>query len=117
LAIPVPRLGMFVWFIWIVTFTVVASVKVLAQQSLQQLENMRQFERALVAVDAIKQRKAVQCMMATGNTTRCKCLSQKLPVDTYLRVINSIVNQGNEGIDYVQLPTADKQVVDQCLNR
>jgi hypothetical protein len=117
LTIPFPRLGMFVWFIWIMTFSVVDSVKVLAQQSLQQLESMGQFERTLVAVDVIKQRKAVQCMMATGNTTRCKCLSQKLPVDTYLPVINSIVNQGDEGIDYVQLPTADRKVVDQCLNR
>ena len=38
-----------------------------AQQSFQQFESTNQFERALAAVDTIKRRKKLQCVMAIAN--------------------------------------------------
>jgi len=40
-------------------FAFVISSDALSQQSLQQFENMSQFQQALAAVDAIKQRKKI----------------------------------------------------------
>jgi hypothetical protein len=106
---------MFARFVGIVIVAVVISHDVFAQQSLQQLESMSQFERAMAAVDAIKHRKVLQCVLTIANGTLCECLSQNLPVDTYVRSFTSIVNQGKEGIEYVQLSAADKKIVDQCV--
>jgi len=106
---------MFARLVGVVIVAVVISHDVLAQQSLQQLESMSQFERAMAAVDAIKHRKVLQCVMAIANGTLCECLSRNLPVDTYVRSLTSIVNQGKEGIEYVQLSAADKNIVDQCV--
>jgi hypothetical protein len=107
---------MFGWFVGIVIFAVVISSDALSQQSLQQLEGMNQFERALAAVDAIKRRKKLQCVLAIANGVLCECLSRKLPVDTYFRSYASIANQEKEGLEYRQLSTADKKIVDECVS-
>ena len=104
---------------WIVGIAVSAAVipsDAWSQQSLQQLESMNQFEQALAAVDAIKQRKKIQCVMAIADGALCACLSQKLPVNTYFRSYASIAKQEKEGLDYGQLSAADKEIVDQCVS-
>jgi hypothetical protein len=107
---------MFGRFVGVVIFAVVISSAALSQQSLQQLEGMSQFERALAAVDAIKQRKKLQCLLAVANRAVCECLSLELPVDTYFRSYASITNQEKEAPEYGQLSAADKKIVDQCVN-
>jgi hypothetical protein len=87
-----------------------------AQQSLQKIESISEFERALAAVDAIKHRKKFQCVTTIANGKLCQCLSQKLPVDRYVRSYASVVSLGREGIEYGQLPTADRKIVDQCVS-
>ncbi len=57
---------MFGWFVGIVVSAVVISSDALSQQSLQQLEGMSQFKQALAAVDLIKHRKKLQCVLAIG---------------------------------------------------
>jgi hypothetical protein len=85
-----------------------------AQQSFQ--ESMSEFQRALAAVDAIKRRKKLQCVMSIANGKLCECLSRELPVDTYVRSYGSIVNPGKDGVEYGQLSAADKKIVDQCVS-
>jgi hypothetical protein len=104
------------WFVGIAIFAVVISSAALSQQSLQQLESASQFEQALAAVDLIKHRKKLQCVLAIGNGALCECLSRKLPVNTYFRSYASIANQEKEGPEYGQLSAADKKVVDQCVS-
>jgi hypothetical protein len=104
------------WLVGIVVFGFVISSDALSQQSLQQLESMTQFEQALAAVDAIKNRKKLQCVLAIANRALCECLSRKLPVSTYFRSYASIANQGKEGLEYEQLSAADKKIVDQCVS-
>jgi len=53
--------------------------------------------------------------MAVANGKLCECLSQKLPVDTYLRSYASVVSLGRDGIEYERLSAADKKIVDQCV--
>src|SRR3981081_2919040 len=106
---------MFGWFVGVVVFAVVISSNALSQQSYQQLEGMSQFEQALAAVDAIKRRKKLQCVLAVANGALCECLSQKLPVNTYFRSYPSIAHQEKEGPEYGQLLAADKKIVDQCI--
>jgi hypothetical protein len=108
--------NMFGWIVGVVLFAVVISFDALSQQSLQQLEGMNQFEQALAAVDAIKLRKKLQCVIAIANGALCACLSQKLPVDTYFRSYASIAKQEKEGQEYRQLSAADKKIVDQCVS-
>ncbi len=107
---------MFGWFVGILIFAVVISSDALSQQSLQQLESVSQFEQALSAVDATKHRKKLQCVIAIANRALCKCLSRKLPVDTYFRSYTSIANQEKDGLgtDNCRLP--DKKIVDQCVS-
>jgi hypothetical protein len=100
----------------IVIFTFVISSDALSQQSLQQFESMNQFEQALAAVDAIKHRKKLQCVIPVANRALCECLSRKLPVDTYFRSYASIANQEKDGLEYRQLSAADKKIVDQCVS-
>jgi hypothetical protein len=97
-------------------FAFVISSDALSQQSLQQFENMSQFQQALAAVDAIKQRKKLQCVLAISNRALCACLSRKLPVNIYFRSYASIANQAKEGAEYEQLSAADKKIVDQCVS-
>jgi len=107
---------MFGWFVGIVISAVVTSSAALSQQSLQQLESARQFEQALAAVEAIKRRKHLQCVIAIANRPLCECLSRKLPVNIYFRSYAAIANQEKEGLDYGQLSAADKKIVDQCVS-
>jgi hypothetical protein len=103
-------------FVSIVIVASVVSFDASAQQSFQQLESVSQFERALAAVDTIKRRKKFQCVISIANGTLCDCLSQKLPVDTYVRSFASIVNPGKDGVEYGKLSDADKKIVDQCVS-
>jgi hypothetical protein len=102
------------WLVGI-AMSVTFSSAALSQQSLQELESSSQFERALRAVDAIRHRKKLQCVMSTANASICECLAQKLPVDTYVRSYVSIVNREKDGQDYGQLSAADKAIVDRCV--
>jgi hypothetical protein len=107
---------MFGWFVGIVISAVVMSSDALSQQSLQQLESARQFEQALAAVDAIKHRKHLQCVIAIANRPLCLCLSRKLPVSIYFRSYAAIANQEKDGLEYRQLSAADQKIVDQCVS-
>jgi hypothetical protein len=98
----------------ILIVTVVVSFDAPAQQSFQQLESSSEFGRALAAIEAIKRSKKLQCLMAISNRKLCECLSRNLPVDTYVRSYASI--SGKKGIEYEQLPVADKRIVDQCVS-
>jgi hypothetical protein len=113
----VPERGvkMFGWFVGIVISAVVMSSGALSQQSFQQLESASQFEQAMAAVDAIKHRKHLQCVIAIANRALCQCLSRKLPVNIYFRSYASIVNQEKDALEYGQLSAADKTIVDQCV--
>jgi hypothetical protein len=103
---------MFRWFVGIVTIAAVTSSDALAQQSLQGFESASQFQQAMSAVDTIKHRKKLQCVLSTANGALCECLAQNLPVDTYLRNYVAIANREDE---YTQLPAADKRIVDRCV--
>jgi hypothetical protein len=107
---------MFGWFVGILVAAVIISSDASSQQSFQQFESVSQFEKALAAVDAIKRRKKLQCVLAIGNGALCECLSRKLPVDTYFRSYASIANQGTEGLEYGRLSGADQKIVDQCVS-
>jgi hypothetical protein len=95
-------------------FVILASSNSMAQQSLQQLEDASTFERALVAVDIIKQRKKLECVMTTGDSRLCGCLSRMLPVDTYIQSYGSLASQGNS-TEYERLTSDEKGIVSQCL--
>jgi hypothetical protein len=107
---------MFARFVAILIMAALVSVEASAQQSFQQLDSTNQFERALAAVDAIKRRKRLQCVMTIANGKLCECLSRELPVDTYVRSYASIVNPAKDGVEYGQLSAADKKIVDQCVS-
>jgi hypothetical protein len=85
-----------------------------AQQTFQQLEGVSEFERALAAVDAIKQRKKLQCVMAIANGRLCGCLSRMLPVDTFIRSYGSLATPGGSP-EFEQLSAVDQKIVAQCL--
>jgi hypothetical protein len=103
------------WVVGMMMSVVVISSDALSQQSLQELESSRQFEQALRAVDAIKHRKKLQCVISTANAPVCGCLAQKLPVDTYFRSYVAIVKADKDGQDYAQLSATDKAIVDRCI--
>jgi hypothetical protein len=107
---------MFGWFVGIAISAVVMSSGALSQPSFQQLERASQFEQALAAVDAIKHRKHLQCVIAIANRALCLCLSRKLPVNIYFRSYASIANPEKDGLEYGQLSAADKAIVDQCVS-
>ena len=100
----------------VVVLAVTTSSGAWSQQSFHDLESASQFEQALRAVDAIKHRKQLQCVISVANRPLCQCLSQKLPVGTYFRSYASIANQEKDGWDYRQLSAADKRIVDQCVS-
>jgi hypothetical protein len=93
----------------------IVSSDALSQQSLQGLESSSQFEQAMRAVDAIKHRKKLQCVIATANASVCACLARTLPVNIYIRSYVAIVNRDKDGQDYGQLSAADKAIVDRCV--
>jgi 3-methyladenine DNA glycosylase Tag len=107
---------MLAWRAGVLIFAVVVSSEAFSQQSLRELESASQFERAMAAVDVIKHRKKVQCVLAIADSSLCQCLAQKLPVDTYVRSYASIASQEKAGPEYGQLSAADKTIVDQCVN-
>jgi hypothetical protein len=95
------------WLVVIVISAIVMSSDAMSQQSLQELESVSQFEQALRAVDAIKHRKRVQCVMSIANEAVCACLAQTLPVDTYIRSYGSIIDPDKDKRDDGQLSAAD----------
>jgi hypothetical protein len=103
------------WIVGIMISVVVISSDAWSQQSLQDLERNTQFDKALRAVDAIKHRKRLQCVISTANAPICGCLAKKLPVDTYVRGYAAIVNGDKDGQEYRQLSAADKAIVDRCV--
>jgi hypothetical protein len=84
-------------------------------ETFQQLEGASEFERALAAVDAIKQRKKLQCVMAISNGRLCGCLARMLPVDAFIRNYGSLVVPGGSP-EFEQLSAVDQKNVVQCLN-
>jgi hypothetical protein len=106
---------MFRWLVGIAISTAVMSSDALSQQSFKDLESSSQFEQALRAVDAIKHRKKLQCVISTANASVCACLAEKLPVDTYVRSFVAVVNREKVGEDYGRLSDADKAIVDRCV--
>jgi hypothetical protein len=100
----------------VLIFAVVISSDAWSQQSLQQFEATNQFAKALVAVDAIKRMKRLQCVIAISNEVFCECLSRKLPVNTSFRSYAAIANQEKEGPEYRQLSDSDKTIVDRCVS-
>jgi hypothetical protein len=107
---------MFVRLVAVLMMAALGSFEALAQQSFQQFESTNQFQRALAAVDAIKRRKKLQCVMSIADGKLCECLSRELPVDTYVRSYASIVNPEKDGVEYGQLSAPDKAIVDQCVS-
>jgi hypothetical protein len=104
---------MFRRFVSVAMFAVVISSDALSQQSFQDLEGVSQFDRALAAVDQIKNRKKLQCLLDIVNRPLCDCLSRSLPLDTYVRSFTAITNQESE---YAQLSAAGKTIVDRCIS-
>ena len=100
----------------IVGLAVVISSDASSQQSFQEFESVTEFERALAAVDAIKHRKKLQCVMSIANESLCACLSQKLPASTYVRSYAAIANQEKSRPEYGELSAADQKIVDQCVS-
>jgi hypothetical protein len=101
------------WFVGIAMLTLVGSTDAWPHQALQEFDTARQFERALAAVDAIKARKKLHCVLAIASRPLCDCLTRKLPVDTYPRSYASIAAQENE---YEVLSISDKKIVSQCVS-
>lgn len=104
------------WLVCVAVLAVTTSSGAWSQQSFHDLESAGQFEQALRAVDAIKHRKQLQCVISIANRSLCQCLAQKLPVGTYFRSYASIANQEKDGWDYRRLSAADKRIVDQCVS-
>ena len=102
------------WLVGIVMSAITISSDALSQQSLQGFESSSQFEQALRALDAIRYRKKLECVISTANAPICGCLARNLPVDTYIRSF-SIVSQDKDGQDYGLLSAADKAIVDRCV--
>jgi hypothetical protein len=108
------KLKMLRLFIGILASNVVISSQA-SSQSLDQFERMSQFEKAMVAVDQIRSRKKLQCLISIRNRSLCECLSTNLPFTLHISNYVSIANQDKGTADYGQLSTADRQSVDQCV--
>jgi hypothetical protein len=104
---------MFRWFVGIVVFAFVISSDALSQKSFQDLEATSQFDRALAAVDQMKNRKKLQCLLDIVNRPLCECLSRSLPLGTHVGSFTAITNQESE---YAQLSAMDKVIVDRCVS-
>ena len=84
-------------------------------QSFQQFERASQFEKAMVAVDQIRRRNRLQCLISVGNRALCECLSTRLPFTLHISNYVAIANQDKGAADYGRLSAADKRTVDQCV--
>jgi hypothetical protein len=104
------------WPLAILISTSVISSDAWSQHSFRELEHNTQFEQALRAVEAIKRRKRVQCVMSIANGPVCTCLAEKLPVDTHVRSYAAITSPDNDRRDYGPLSAADREIVDHCLS-
>ena len=104
------------WLVCIVVLAAGVSSDALSEQPLRDFDSVTEFERALRAVDAIKRRKQLQCVISIANRPLCQCLSQKLPVGTYFRSYAAIASEDKNGLDYKQLSAADKLIVAQCVS-
>jgi hypothetical protein len=93
--------------------TVISLSDAVSQPSLQDFDAASRFDQALVAVDGIRSRKKLECVLATAKWAFCGCLSRKLPVDIYPRSYPAIANQEAE---YEQMSDADKDIVRQCIS-
>jgi hypothetical protein len=85
----------------------------MAQATLQQFEATNEFQRALAAIDEIRRRKQLQCVLATANSPLCRCLSQRLSPGTNIQSYASLEDNGTE---YQALSAADKRAADQCVS-
>ena len=101
------------WFSVAVVLAAGTAPDVSAQQTLQELESEHQFQQALAAVDAIKHRKRMQCVLSAIDGALCQCLSDNLPIDVYLRSYPAIANKEGE---YTQLSAPSRAVVDRCVD-
>src|ERR1700691_5116081 len=108
------KLKMLRLFIGILASNLVISSQA-SSQSLDQFERTSQFEKAMVAVDQIRSRKKLQCLISIRNRSLCECLSTNLPFTLHISNYVSIANQDKGTVDYGQLSPADKQSVDQCV--
>jgi hypothetical protein len=104
---------MFRRFVIVAMLAVMVSSDALSQQSFQDLEGANRFDRALAAIDQIKNRKKLQCLLDIVNRPLCDCLARSLPLDTYVRSFTAITNQESE---YAQLSAAGKTIVDRCMS-
>jgi hypothetical protein len=93
----------------------VMSSEAWSQQSFRELESASRFEQALRAVEAIKRRKRVQCVMSIANGSVCTCLAERLPIDTYVRSYAAITGPEKDARDYGPLSAADREIVDHCI--
>ena len=84
-------------------------------QSFEQFERASQFEKAMAAVDQIRSRKKLQCLISVGNRSLCECLSTKLPFTLHISNYVSVANRDRGAADYGRLSAADMQTVDQCV--
>jgi hypothetical protein len=109
------KLKMLRLFIGILASNLVISPQA-SSQSLEQFERTSQFEKAMVAVDQIKSRKKLQCLISIKNRSLCECLSTNLPFTLHISNYVSIANQDKRTADYGQLSTADRQSVDRCVD-
>jgi hypothetical protein len=108
------KLKMLRFFIGILASNLVISQQA-SSQSLDQFERTRQFEKAMVAVDQIRSRKKLQCLISIRNRSLCECLSTSLPFTLHISNYVSIANQDKGTVDYGQLSSTDRQSVDQCV--
>jgi hypothetical protein len=101
-------------FVGILTSSLVIASQALSQ-SFEQFERASQFERAMAAVDQLRSRKKLQCLVSIKNRSLCECLSTSLPFNLQISDYVSIARQNKGTADYGQLSTADRQSVDQCV--
>jgi hypothetical protein len=71
-------------------------------------------ERWLLA--AIKHWKQFQFVIATANSTICGRLSQKLPLDAYVRSLRLDPPSTKRGLEYGRLSAAGSYFLGQCAN-
>ena len=116
------RLPSYIWgnqmlrlFVGILTSNLVILSQA-SSQSLEQFDRMSLFEKAMVAVDQIKSRKKLQCLISIKNRSLCECLSTNLPFNLHISNYVSIANQDQGTADYGQLSTADRHSVDRCVD-
>src|ERR1700761_4507272 len=100
-------------FVGLVLIVASGGSRAAAPQTFQQFDAASKFDQALAAIDAIRGRKRLQCLLSTASRALCQCLSQNLPLDTYPRSYPAIARQEGE---FDALSDPDKAVVRQCVS-